>query len=123
MASQDLVSHAGRCGAGPGARKRDIARERSIEQAMDESAKGIERWLAADQSSPSERAERNEQLLRLADALCGLPDDTRTAVVLKHCRGWTLAQISQHLGRTNAAVASLLHRGLKQLREVLHEGD
>ena len=31
-------------------------------------------------------------------------------------------QISQHLGRSRAAVASLLRRGLKQLREHLHEG-
>ena len=103
--------------------KRDVGRERSIEQAVDESASGLEAWLAADQSSPSERADQNEQLLRLADALCDLPDDTRTAVVLKHCRGWTLAQIAEHLGRTPAAVASLLHRGLKQLRELLHEGE
>lgn len=103
--------------------KRDVGRERSIERAVDESASGLEAWLAADQSSPSERADKNEQLLRLADALCGLPDDTREAVVLKHCRGWTLAEIADHLGRTPAAVASLLHRGLKQLRELLHEGD
>ena len=103
--------------------KRDVGRERSIQAAVDESASGLEAWLAADQSSPSERADRNEQLLRLADALCGLPDDTREAVVLKHCRGWPLADIAAHLGRTPAAVASLLHRGLKQLRELLHEGD
>jgi len=103
--------------------KRDIGRERSIEQAVDESASGLEAWLAADQSSPSEQADRNEQLLRLADALCGLPDDTRAAVILKHCRGWTLAEIAEQLGRTPAAVASLLHRGLKQLREILHEGE
>jgi RNA polymerase sigma-70 factor, ECF subfamily len=73
--------------------KRGIGRERSLEQALDQSASGLEAWLAADQSSPSERAERNEQLLRLADALCSLPDDTREAVVLKHCRDWTLAEI------------------------------
>jgi RNA polymerase sigma-70 factor (ECF subfamily) len=103
--------------------KRDIGRERSLQDALDQSASGLEAWLAADQSSPSERAERNEQLLRLADALCELPDDTREAVVLKHCRGWTLAEIAEHLGRTTSAVASLLHRGLKQLRDLLHEGD
>jgi len=101
--------------------KRDIGRERSLEEAVDQSASGLEAWLAADQSSPSEKAERNEQLLRLADALCNLPDDTREAVVLKHCRDWTLAEIADHLGRTPSAVASLLHRGLKQLRELLHE--
>ncbi len=103
--------------------RRDLRRERSLEEALDRSSARMEGWLAADQSSPSERADRNEQLLRLAEALCGLPDDTREAVVLKHCRGWTLAQVADHLGRTPAAVASLLHRGLKQLRELLHEGD
>ena len=103
--------------------KRDLARERSLEAALDRSSARLAGWLAADQSSPSERADRNEQLLRLADALCGLPDDTREAVVLKHCRGWTLAEIAAHLGRSPAAVASLLHRGLKHLRDLLHEGD
>ena len=103
--------------------RRDVGRERSLQDAVDQSASALEAWLAAEQSSPSERAERNEQVLRLADALCRLPDDTREAVVLKHCRGWTLAEIAAHLGRTPAAVASLLHRGLKQLRELLHEGE
>lgn len=103
--------------------KRDLNRERSLEEALDHSSTRLEGWRAADQSSPSERADKNEQLLRLADALCDLPDDTREAVVLKHCREWTLAEIAEHLGRTPAAVASLLHRGLKQLRELLHEGD
>ena len=102
--------------------RRDIDRERSLEAALDRSSVRLEAWLAADQSSPSERAARNEDLLRLADALCALPDDTREAVVLKHCRDWTLAEIAAHLGRTPAAVASLLHRGLKQLRSLLHEG-
>lgn len=103
--------------------KRDLARERSLEEALERSSARLEGWLAADQSSPSERADRNERLLRLADALGALPDDTREAVVLKHCRDWTLAEIADHLGRTPGAVASLLHRGLKQLRELLHEGE
>jgi RNA polymerase sigma-70 factor (ECF subfamily) len=103
--------------------KRDHHRERSLEEALDHSSARLEGWLTADQSSPSERADKNEQLLRLAEALCGLPDDTREAVVLKHCRDWTLTEIAELLGRTPAAVASLLHRGLKQLRELLHEGE
>ena len=102
--------------------KRDLDRERSLEAELDRSSARLGDLLAAEQSSPSERADKNEQLLRLADALAGLPGDTREAVVLKHCRGWTLAEIADHLDRTPAAVASLLHRGLKQLRELLHEG-
>ena len=101
--------------------RRDIDRERSLEAALDRSSARLAMFLAADQSSPSERAARNEDLVRLADALCALPDDTREAVVLKHCRDWTLAEIANHLGRTPAAVASLLHRGLKQLRGLLGE--
>jgi RNA polymerase sigma-70 factor (ECF subfamily) len=103
--------------------KRDLKRQRSLEEALDHSSARLEGFLAADQSSPSERAAKNEQLLRLAEALCELSDDTREAVVLKHCRDWTLADIASHLGRTPAAVASLLHRGLKQLRGLLHEGE
>ena len=36
-------------------------------------------------------------------------------------RGWTLARIGEHLGRTPEAVAGLLKRGLKRLRELLGE--
>ena len=41
------------------------------------------------------------------------------ADVLKHLRGWTLKRIGDHLGRTVPAVASLLRRGLEDLRRRL----
>jgi len=41
----------------------------------------------------------------------------REVVVLKRCRGWTLPQISERIGRTVLAVASLLRRGLEGLRK------
>jgi DNA-directed RNA polymerase specialized sigma24 family protein len=44
--------------------KRDVRLERSIEADLDRSASGFAAWLAADQTSPSGRAERNEELLR-----------------------------------------------------------
>jgi RNA polymerase sigma-70 factor (ECF subfamily) len=76
-------------------------------------------WLAADQTSPSQAAVRNEELLRLADALATLPEPQREVVVLKHLRTWTLHQIGEHLGRTVPSVASLLRRGLEDLRRRL----
>jgi len=104
---------------GLGRAKRDAARERSLEAALDESAERLEAWVAAEQSSPSERADRNEQLTRLAAALAVLPDAQRTALVLRYCQGWSVADISDHLGRSPTAVAGLLKRGTRQLRDLL----
>jgi RNA polymerase sigma-70 factor, ECF subfamily len=99
--------------------KRDIARERSLEAALDESSARLGSWLAADQSSPSDRAARNEEAVRVAAALEQLPDAQREAVVLHYWHGWTLAEVGEHLGRTQAAVAGLVQRGLKELRRIL----
>ena len=103
--------------------KRDIHRERSIEADLDRSASGLAAWLAADQTSPSRQFERNEEILRLADALAHLPERMREVVVLKHCQGWTLQQIADHIDRTVPAVASLLRRGLADLRRELESGE
>jgi RNA polymerase sigma-70 factor (ECF subfamily) len=82
----------------------------------------LQAWLVADQSSPSQQAERHEQAVRLADALAQLPDAQRQALVLQHWHGWSLADIAAHLGRSPAAVAGLLHRGLQRLRTLLQDG-
>jgi RNA polymerase sigma-70 factor (ECF subfamily) len=100
---------------------RDIGREQSLDAGLEESSAKLEAWLVAEQSSPSERAERNEQTLQLAAALERLPADAREALVLQHWHAWTLAQIGEHLGRTPGAVAGLLHRGLQQLKKHLQE--
>jgi RNA polymerase sigma-70 factor (ECF subfamily) len=100
---------------------RDVGQERSLEAVLDESSTRIEAWLAAEQSSPSEQAERNEQLLALADALAKLPEDQRRAVELHHLQGRSLAEVAAELGRNKGAVAALLFRGTHRLRELLSE--
>ena len=104
-----------------GRAKRDVNRERSLQAALDESASGLEAWLAAEQSSPSQRAERHERAVRLAEAVAALPEAQREAVVLRHWQGRSLADIASQLGSTPAAVTGLLHRGLKNLRKQLQE--
>jgi RNA polymerase sigma-70 factor (ECF subfamily) len=101
--------------------KRDVAREQALGAALEASSARLEAWLAAEQSSPSQQAERHEQAVRLAAALDQLPEAQREAVVLHYFQGCTVADVGRQLGRTQAAVAGLLHRGLKQLREQLRE--
>ena len=96
-------------------------RERSLEAALEHSSARLEAFLAADQTSPSGRAERNERLLRLADALARLPEDQRRAVELRHLEGLPLAEIAARMGRSVDAAVGLIHRGLRGLRRDLEE--
>ena len=97
-------------------------RDVNLERSLEESASRLEAWLGAQDSSPSEQAERNELLLRLAGALDRLPPDQRTAVELKHLRGQSLQAIGQQMGRSVTAVAGLLRRGIGRLQAVLTKG-
>jgi RNA polymerase sigma-70 factor (ECF subfamily) len=99
--------------------KRGASREQSLEAALQESSARLEAFLAAEQSSPSARAERHEELGRLAAALEGLPEAQRLAVELHYLQGWPLAGVARQLNRTRPAVAGLLHRGLEALRSRL----
>jgi RNA polymerase sigma-70 factor, ECF subfamily len=98
------------------ARKRDFRREWSLETALNQSASRVEQWLAAEQSSPSGQAIRQEELLKMAESLATLPDGQRRAIELHHLQGLPLGEIARQLGTTKSAVAGLLHRGLKALR-------
>jgi RNA polymerase sigma-70 factor, ECF subfamily len=104
-----------------GAQKRDIRRERSLAQQVEDSSVRLDKFLAASDTSPSQRAIRGEDAERLATSLAALPDDQRSAVILKHFHDWSLAQIAEHMNRSTLAVAGLLKRGLKKLRESMDE--
>ena len=60
-------------------------------------------------------------MLALAAALACLPAEQRQAVELHHLQGLPLAAVAEHLDRSKGAVAQLLFRGLKKLRELLSE--
>lgn len=78
-------------------------------------------WLAAPDTSPSERAARNEKFERLATAIFDLPDDQRTAVEMKYLQGMRVKDIAAAFGRTEGAVSLLLHRALTAMRGVLQD--
>jgi RNA polymerase sigma-70 factor (ECF subfamily) len=101
---------------------RELLREQSLEKALEESAIRLESLLATDSPSPEQRASRQEDLMHLGQALAQLPEDQRTAVELKHLQGCSLESISQQLGRSEAAVAGLVHRAVVRLRALMREG-
>ena len=102
---------------------RDVEREQSIEQAMEHSASRLSHWLVSEHSTPSQKAVRTEEELRLAKALACLPSAQRQAIELHHLHGWPLDRIGQHMERTKGAVAALIFRGTTKLRELLSKGN
>lgn len=101
--------------------KRDVSRQQSLEAEIDGSFRQVDSWLTASQQSPSQNVMQKEELLRLADAIAALPDAQREAVMLRHLRGMSLAEVSSQLDRSEAAVAGLLYRGLSKLHHVMND--
>jgi RNA polymerase sigma-70 factor (ECF subfamily) len=104
------------------AEKQNVALERSMEAAMTQSSSRLEDWLVAEQTSPSQRAVRHEELLQLTEALTKLPADQRQALELQHFEGCSVDEIGRRMGRSKPAVAGLLRRGLAKLRELMSSG-
>jgi RNA polymerase sigma-70 factor, ECF subfamily len=99
--------------------KRDVAREQSLEAAIQNSEASIQALLATPPSSPSEQAMRHEDTLRLVRALEQLPEEQRVVVELHHLQNRAVLEIAEQLGKTEASVAGLLRRGIKRLHELL----
>lgn len=102
---------------------RDVKRERSIEQAVEQSASKLNFWLRSDHSTPSQKAVRAEDQLRLATAMLCLSAAQRQAIELHHLKGWPLDRIGTHMEKTKGAVAALIFRGTTKLRELLEKED
>jgi RNA polymerase sigma-70 factor, ECF subfamily len=101
--------------------QKEIHRERSLLETLNESSAKLEAWLQAEDDSPSDHAVRNEQLLHLASALARLPEDQRRAVELRYLKDVAVPEIAAQMEKTEPAVAGLLRRGLQRLREMLEE--
>lgn len=67
-------------------------------------------------TSPSQRMMRDEAAVYLANCLDELPETQREALRLRYVEGCTLKEIAENMNKTEMAVAGLLKRGLKALR-------
>jgi RNA polymerase sigma-70 factor (ECF subfamily) len=106
-----------------GTRRRDSAREVSLEQELAESSRRLGDVLEAPGSSPSEQAARREQEVRLADVLARLPDDYREVIVLRNLEGLSHEEVARRMSRSGGAVRMLWVRALARLRQELGESD
>jgi RNA polymerase sigma-70 factor, ECF subfamily len=62
-----------------------------------------------------------ERALSLREALEGLPADQREVLVLRHVAGLSPGEIAERLGKTEASIHGLHHRGRGALRAALRE--
>lgn len=101
--------------------KRDVRRERSIEDRLTQSSSRLEGWLAAGGPSPSQNVAVGEHILRLSSAIEALPEAQREAVRLHYLEGLKLSECAGRMNKTTGALAGLLHRAIKTLRAEIGE--
>ncbi len=102
-----------------GTGSRQLQRERSLEELLDQSSAALGKIVAARGSSPSQAAQGRECAVVLADALTKLPADYREVLVLRSIEEREWDQVAERMGRSTGAVRLLWTRALKQLRPLI----
>jgi RNA polymerase sigma-70 factor (ECF subfamily) len=102
-----------------GTQGRDVRLECELAIELERSSQACNQALVAKQSSPSQRAARREEAVRLADALAKLPADYGELIVLRHLQGLPFPEVANRMGRTVDSVEKLWVRALARLRQLL----
>lgn len=96
--------------------KRDASLEVSMDSLLEQSARRLDEFLAATQTSPSQAAIIHEEHHLLATVLEQLPEDYREVLVLRHLEGLPFPEIAERMNRNAGAVRMLWVRALAQLK-------
>lgn len=96
--------------------KRDVSREKSLDQRLEQSSLCLLGILGVDDTSPLSKMENEEQRLRIVDLLSQMEPHQRDVLWLKYWHDLTLVEIAMRLQISTPAAAGILYRGLKQLR-------
>ncbi|MCP4116649.1 MAG: sigma-70 family RNA polymerase sigma factor [Desulfobacteraceae bacterium] len=72
-----------------------------------------------DRQTPHDHLDRKQAMASLSRAVRGLPENQRTAVILRHTEELSYREIADVMGVTTPAVESLLVRGRRTLRNQL----
>jgi RNA polymerase sigma-70 factor, ECF subfamily len=102
--------------------RRDVAREIALPEASAEAEALLGCWTGG--ATPSRHAIAREELARIEAAVGQLPEKQRDAVTMSRLLGLSYAQIADQIGCSEAAVRSLVARGLAALSsELVTDGD
>jgi RNA polymerase sigma-70 factor, ECF subfamily len=99
-----------------GTQRRNVRLERELALELEESSMVLNGAFVSKQSSPSQRAARQEEAVLLAKALAHLPEDYREVLILRHVEGLTFAEVARRMDRTLDSVDKLWMRALNRLR-------
>ena len=103
--------------------KRDVTRERSLEEKLDQSSARLGSWLALEHASPSELAQQHEQAVLLAQALRGFPSISarHSSCITGRGAHWprsachSIAAQARWPGSSNAALSNCVHNSMSRL--------
>ncbi len=98
---------------------RQVSRERSLEELLDQSSLALGKLVAFEGASPSEHAQQRELSVVLADALADLTDDYRTVIMLRSLEERDWEDVAHKMQRTPGAVRVLWARALTRLRPLI----
>lgn len=104
------------------AAKRDIRREKYLEEvdeSLNRSAARLERILPDEGNTPASEVDRQETLVRLADAIASLAPKYREVIILRHIEGESFSEIGSRMDRTSGAARMLWMRAIEKLREAM----
>jgi RNA polymerase sigma-70 factor, ECF subfamily len=93
-----------------------VARNVALDHIRRSRTTPCEEVRGADESSDGSVSERSRDL---REAFESLPDEQRTVLMLRHVVGLSPGEIAERLGRTEASVHGLHHRGRRVLRAQL----
>ncbi|MFP6588766.1 MAG: sigma-70 family RNA polymerase sigma factor [Pirellulaceae bacterium] len=96
--------------------KRTVTKEAQVDETPSGSVLDRGRFVAND-ISPSHQAMKAERAVRLAGMLEDLVGGQREAIRLRFLEGNSMSEIALAMDRTEMAVAGLVKRGLRKLRE------
>jgi RNA polymerase sigma-70 factor (ECF subfamily) len=99
-----------------GTAARDPRLETQMQDEMNNSSQLLDRAFLDYGSSQSRQAAGRERSVLLADALAALPEHYREVVVLRHIKGYKLAEVAESMDRSVDSVKKLWARAMIQLR-------